>query len=125
MRILFWALEPPLSQGTHKWGHRSINIDDQILALQVKLSNLNVFEQHIRRAAAYLHYLTPPLLVQMSLSSMRTNSHLQLHPSSPANAPSSDGLEDQADLTAVWKQQFLTLRDTVDTQNHLKESPGK
>ena len=126
LKILFGAFEPPPLQGTHKWGHcRSIDIDDRILALQERLSTLKI-EQHIRRVIVYLRYLTPPLLVQMSLSSMHIGSPSQPRPSSPANgpyAPNSDSLEDQAD-PAIWRRKYLALRETVNNQTSSKRKSG-
>jgi hypothetical protein len=49
---------------------------------------------------------------------MHIGSPSQPRPSSPANgphAPSSDGLEDQAD-PAIWNQKYLALRETVNDQ---------
>jgi hypothetical protein len=79
----------------------------------------------------YLRILIPPILVQMSLSSMHAASSSQPHPlaSSAVNSPrmpSSDGFnEDQADSqAAVWKRKYLALKNTVDTQTSSKRKSG-
>ena len=118
LKILFGALEPPPLQGSQ------VGPLSRILALQARLSTLKI-KQHIRRVIVYLRYLTPPLLVQMSFSSMpHTGSPSQPRPSSPANgphAPSSD--KDQAD-PAVWRRKYLALRETVNNQTSSKRKSG-
>jgi len=74
----------------------------------------------------YLHYLIPPLPVQMYLSSTRMSAALQHRPSSPVDGPrtpNSDGFEDQADPT-VWKRRYLALQETVNDQTSSKRKSG-